>query len=380
MKRSIAVLIILLVFSVFMACGSDTTTPTTPPPIPTPPPAPTELPVQPPPAPGAAPITYDLMLYDSAGVGFSNGVTYSHFMNGIIVHVGPSMFAVDDIIYEVDAFGNAVATTQLPAIPSAVALSDPDMWTFETIPPAYAAANGGLSREYTRIWRNYIEQGIWLDRQWTATRAVSTLSGDVIATDTLNRLYLVTGPEAPHYASEDGIFIHTVDAANRTGKIMTDAGNYNISWSTNYFNGADEWLELEGAWYSWNGYRWNAADGLTEQDTALTDFINWTRPVVIAAGTRMSAALERGYWIEANTGWLWEFTPAMDRLETVIRLYVADGERVTGIAYAADMEPKIISTLGVDVLYYTFEGAIWRYDFASGINGPFIAGKKVRGM
>ena len=380
MKRSIAVLIIALTFSVFTACGSGAAAPTTPAPIPTPTPPPIVLPVEPPPVPGAAPVTYDLLLYNSAGVGFSNGVTYSHFMNGIVAPVGPSMFAVDDIIYEVNAFGATVATTQLPAIPSAVAISGPDIWTFETVPPEYAALNGGLSREYTRVWLNYIEQGSWLDRQWTATKAVSTLSGDVIAYDTLNRLYTITGPEVPHYASEDGIFVHTVDVVNRTGKVMTGAGNFNISWATNYFNGADEWLELGGSWYSWNGYRWNVADGLTEQDTALADFINWTRPVVIAAGVRMDAALERGYWIEANTGWLWEYTPAMDRLETVLRLYVADGERVTGIAHASDMEPQIISTLGRDVLYYTFEGQIWRYDFGSGINGPFIAGKKVRRM
>jgi len=365
MKRLI---LITLALTLLIACGGDTTVSTATPPA--------YLPVQPAPLPGDTPVTYSLLVYDSTGAGFSNGTTYSHFINGIITPVGPSLFAVDDILYTVDNLGATISTTQVPAIPSAVIISGPDMWTLETIPAAYAAANGGMNREYTRVWLNYTEQGTWLDRQWTATHAVVTLSGDIIAYDTLGRLYTITGTETPHYAADAGIFVHSVDPANRIGKIMTGAGNHNISWSTNYFNGADEWLDIEGAWYSWNGYRWNVADGLTEQDTAMSAFINWTNPVIIEAGTRMNAALERGYWIEANTGWLWEYTPAMDRLETVMRIYVADGDRNTGILYAAVMDPRIVQ----DVLYYTFEGQVWRYDFGSGINGPFVAGKNVRGM
>ncbi len=361
MKRLI---LITLAITLLIACGDTTVTPRA------------TLPDQPAPEPGDPPVPYSMLVYDSDGAGFSNGTTYSHFINGIITPVAPSMFTVNDVLYNVDLFGAVVSTIQLPAMPSAVTLSGPDIWTLETVPAAYAAANGGLNREYTRVWRNYIEQDAWLDRQWTATHAVSTLSGDIVATDTLGRLYTITGPETPHYAAQDGIFVHSVDAVNRTGRIMTDTGNHNIAWSTNYFNGADEWLELEGTWYSWNGYRWNAADGLTELDTAMATFINWTRPVIIEAGTRMDAALERGYWIEANTGWLWEYTPAMDRLETAVRLYVADGARNPGVAYAAVMDPQIVQ----DELYYTFEGQVWRYDFGSGINGPFVASKSIRAL
>lgn len=369
MKRYIILTIIAILL--LMACGSGSTTVNVPPIS-----IPAVLPIEPPPTPDSGPVIYSLILYDSAGIGFSNGVTYSHFMNGSTVPVSPGRFAVNDIIYTVDNLGMIISETQLPAIPSAVTISGADIWTFETIPPEYAALNGGMNREYTRVWLNYSERGAWLDRQWTATRAVSTLSEDVIAYDTLNRMYTMTGPEVPHYAAQDGIFIHSVDAVNRTGRIRTDTGNYPISWTTNYFNGADEWLESNGSWYSWNGYIWNATDGLQEQASALTDFINWTNPVIIAAGTRMDASLERTYWIEANTGWLWMYTASMDRLEQVVRLYVADGERLTGINHAKGMDARIIS----DTMYYTFEGAVWRYDFGSGINGPFIAGKKVRRM
>lgn len=378
-KRFIVYALIAFLAGFFItACGSDSSAPPVIPDLPieqTPLPTPDD----PPPAPGSpGQVTYNLTLSDSSGVGFSNGTTYNHFMDGHVTHIAPGVFTVNDLICQVDTFGAVISTTQLPAIPEAVAIAGggADIWTFEAIPPVYAAANGGMYDDYTRVWLDYSESGMWVNNNYRVTSAVSTASGDVIAYDTLNRTVTVTDAVVTHYATQDGILIHSVNTVTRRGTVRTADGDYPIAWATNYFNGADEWLESGGAWYSWNGYIWNATDGLREQESDLTAFINISRPVVIGAGTRMDASLNRTYWIEANTGWLWMYTPAMDALDTVVRLYVADGERSTGIIHAADMEPLIIS----DTLFYTFEGAIWRYDFASGINGPFVAGKKVRGM
>ena len=393
MKRSattriLAYTLIIFFIGFIAACGSDAPAPpvipdlpTEPAPLPTPDdPEPTPPPTPDNPDPG--PVTYNLILSDDSGVGFSNGTTYNHFMDGHVTHIAPGVFTVNDLIYQVNQYGAVISTTQLPAVPEAVAIAGggADIWTFEHIPPVYAAANGGMYDDYTRIWLNYSESGLWVNNNWIATRAVSTASGDVIAYDTLNRRYTQTDTIQAHYAAQDGILIHTVDTVTRRGTVRTADGDYPVAWATNYFNGADEWLESGGAWYSWNGYIWSVADGLQEQASDLTAFINWTNPVVIAAGTRVDASLERTYWIEANTGWLWMYTPAMDTLEQSVRLYVADGERSTGNIHAAEMEPIIISASNTDTLYYTFEGAIWRYDFASGINGPFVAGKKVRRM
>ena len=125
MKRLIITIIIAMMFAAFIACGSDSITP------------PAIFPPEPNPA---ASVEYSFLVFDSVGAGFSNGITYSHFMNGTITPVAPGLFAVDDMLYGVNAFGNTVSTTQLPASPSAVALQGADIWTFETIPPAYAAA------------------------------------------------------------------------------------------------------------------------------------------------------------------------------------------------------------------------------------------------
>lgn len=344
------------------ACGSNVTT--------------TPAPIINTPDPEPAPDTYTLILYDSSGIGFSNGTGYNHFMDGHVTPISAGTFSVDDIIYEVDALGTVISKVQLPAIPSAVAVTASEIWTFETIPAVWAAANGGMYDEYTQIWQGYSEYIPWYNTRFEVTAAKSTASGDVIAYDILGIPITVTDAVTTHYAAQDGILIHTVDAVNRKGQVRTAAGDYPVAWSTNNFNSAKQWIEIAGAWYSWNGYRWNVVDGLTEGDTALADFVNWTLPVVISAGVRMDASLERGYWIEANTGWLWMYTPDMDTLEQVVRLYVADGERMTGINHAADMEPQILD----GILYYSFEGAIWRYGFDSGINGMFVAGKKVRGM
>ena len=388
MKR-LTIITLLLTAFFLAACGSDSTTPA---PIPTPiinmpAPDPEPAPEPPPPAPvintpdpEPAPPIFSLMVYDAAGAGFSNGTIYQDWRIGKVTPAGPGLVAVDDILYTVDAQGNEVSAVQLPAIPSVVALSGTDIWTFETIPVDYAAANGGMFKEYTRLWLNYAESGTWLDRQYVVMRAVTTLSGDVVAYDTLIRPYTVTGPEAPHYASEGGIFVHSVDAVARTGRIMTDTGNFNISWATNFFNSANQWLEINGAWYSWNGYIWNATDGLAESATAMTDFLISPVPYVIEVGTRVEASLERGYWIEANTGWLWRYTPETDTLEQATRLYVMAGTRADGALIGKAMEPQIIDMAGNDSLYYVYDGYVWRYDFVSGINGPFMADKKVRGL
>lgn len=245
-------------------------------------------------------------------------------------------------------------------------------WMIELIDPDTAFSLGGLRKDYSQPYFKGVAVGHWSANQWKTEDLIETISGDVIAIDQAGNFHSLTEINGINYAKK--ILIHDFDAVARTAIIEHDSA-YSVSWETNYFNGAKDWLELDGVWYSWNGYELET--DLTEYANALWDFnLNVSvlvpdlqsgqNPTVIGAGVYDGSL----YWIECGTGQLYKFTPENNALEAVNRLYIGDGLRLTGLSYRDSLKPVII---GGD-LYFNESGSVWKLDLESGVVGLFFGG------
>ncbi|NIA28354.1 MAG: hypothetical protein GWP06_00400 [Actinobacteria bacterium] len=280
------------------------------------------------------------------------------------VNCGAKCFTDSDqrIIY--DESGEIVSQETLIVEPSFI-LGD---WIIENIDPDTAFSLGGQRKDYSRIYFQGVEQGNWFLNQWKATDLIQTISGDIIVIEG-NNFHPLTAVTGINHAKN--LLIHDFDSVNRTAIIETN-GVYAVSWATNYFNGAKDWLFLNGIYYSWNGYELEA--DLTENANALwgwnttpylVEIPNGQNPTLLSAGVFENAL----YWIECNTGWLTRYVPESDVLETVSRLYVGDGYRTTGLLYLDSLKPVIVQ----GKLYF-YDGSIWEFDLRSGIVNLFFGG------
>ena len=365
MKYLITILTILLL----AACAPETKTKTVPAPyVPPPPPPPTE---------NNEPVIKTVVIYNGTGVGTSEGEYYYHFKSGHITYVGDSTVVVDDIMYELDQYGEIITTYRLPCVPDAVTINGADVWSFENIPPETAGSMGGLYRTYTRVWKNNNEHGSWNLNQWEVVSAVTTLSGDVVAFSTVGVPYPQTSSVAVAYAGQNGLLIHSNNVVATSSTIRTDQ-DYPVNFSLNYFLSAKQWQKSGDIWYSWNGYEWSESGGLREQANALTAFIvsGPNPPCVTSAGARVEHNETVLYWIECNTGTLYRFTPSLNLLENVDQLYYGTGDRIDGVNAA-----KVINPIMTDnELYFQYETVTYKYEFTDGLISSFASGVTVWGM
>jgi len=329
------------------------------------------------PDPPPPPTIKTLVIYNGTGYGTSEGEYYYHGDKGHITYIGNGNIVVDDLLYELDQYGEILTSYRIPCIPDAVTISGQDVWSFEVIPPESAGDMGALYRTYTRVWKNNNEHGDWYLNEWEVTGAVTTESGEVVASSTVGALYPQTTSVAVAYAGQDGLLIHSNNIVATSSIIRTDQ-DYQVNFTTNYFLSANQWQKSGGIWYSWNGYTWSETYGLTEQANVLTAFIvsGANPPYVIAAGERLEHNETVLYWIECNTGWLYRFTPSLDRLEQIMRLYNGSGDRIDGTNAAKVINPVMTDT----ALYFEYETVIYKYEFTSGLINSFAAGVTVWGM
>jgi hypothetical protein len=318
-------LFILFLFTL-QGCGSSGGGSSTPTPVPN------QEPPQPPIEPPA--VVYNLFIKYSDSVAISDGSTVDDLMLGQVANARDGFISVDDILYGIDTDGSEVISQRLITTPDAIAIGA-DTWIFEKIPSADAYAMGGLPRPYVRIYQNADIYSEWYLNKWEVVDAFITDSGNLIAVDTVGRFRNIFDESLTvSYAQHNGLMIHSTDIDTHRSTITTSDGDFRVAYTFNYFFGANQWLYSPDSelWYSWNGYTFDGAN-LSELATSMTDFIltGPNSPAVIAAGTRVEHSETVLYWIECNDGWLYRYTPSIDRLEQVARLYMGSGERLDGV-------------------------------------------------
>lgn len=282
---------------------------------------------------------------------------------------GNKCFTDADMKLYYDSDGYVVAAESMDVSPDYIL----DDWSIQDVSPDVAYAAGALYKWYSKVFYQDVEQGSWFDNRWKTKELIKTISGEYIAIDTTGAYHPLSSViNDINYADE--IIIRDFDAYYRTAVIeaTTDVA---VSWLTNYFNSAKDWLPLNGIWYSWNGYEYDEVT-LTEEANAMW---SWNvgpyvvtlpyaqSPTIISAGTYNNAL----YWIECNSGVVVKYTPSDDSLIPVFGIYSGDGYRTTGLARRDTIKPEIIGNL----LYVNNDGSVNSVDLDSGIVSLVFAGE-----
>ncbi len=295
------------------------------------------------------------LTYDGTSVYFEYDTASVVWKTGQANYVRPGVISVDDILYFLDVSGNVLQSYRLPCVPDAIAINGVDVWSAE------------IDGADTLIYKNSDLLALY---PWEIGQLNVTYTGDIVAYATTGyqyKYFSISGSEEDiAYAAGGGLFVFDLNTIDKTATFR-DLYDYHDGWTTNYFWRATGWLLSDTLWISSNGYSWDAG-GLYENSTALwtwnlypypeQDIYNET-PVVIPAAVRTEHGEDVTYWIECNTGYLFRYTPSIDLLETITRIYAGDGLRATGYALQHILRPSVIN----DRLYYHHAGFLYEYDF-----------------
>ena len=229
-------------------------------------------------------------------------------------------------------------------------------WVVENIEPDQALEMGALRKDYTRVFNEGSEVGLWFFNQFKTDNLKKTNTGEIIAIS--GGSYYSVSSEVNNINHADKLLIYDYDAVNRTALID---GEF-VSWQSNYFNSAKQWLQYGGTWYSWNGYEFD--NDLRENANSLWSWNDGIKPVDVLAPTVIAVGVDQffTYWIECNTGWLVAHLPLFDQITPVFRLYQGDGLRMSGIYKSASLKPFLDN----GVLYFNDWG-LRKIDLGTGI-------------
>jgi hypothetical protein len=292
---------------------------------------------------------------------FYNGQDVKVWKTGPAVSAGYRKICHGTVLYGLDQTGITTYEKNIIGVPDYAAADGDNIWLAWRIPPQEALDKGALYKDYLQVYYNATEYGHWYDRQYLA-EDFFLAGSDVMAYGQTGGWRHINGVKTGlRVAIRDGFVVYDFNSTLRTAKI----DGVNISWATNFFNGANFWLKSGSTWYSQNGYRWDGVT-LTETGCALDD---WRAepypitleeaPVLISAGTRVEAGETCLYWIECNSGWVFRYVPSTNMNTAYVRIYNGDGFRDTGLAMASVLKPVI----NKDLLFFCFDdGMMYKTD------------------
>lgn len=317
-----------------------------------------------------------MAVYDGLELSGYDGINWYRLLTGNVIHARNNFYSSNQtgspILYEINSMGAIVSEHNLPILPDKILKAEGgDIYICENIPPEDAFAQGGLNRDYVQIWKNGIRVGHWSTNQWKCSDIVETESGDVLAITSLGAHHGLNNSLSVQYAEHGGLLIHTVDIPARTGFYKTNF-DYPESWGTNYATSSNSttWMKSGNGWYNANGYSWSESWGLRESQTVMRDWNNPIpeMPVLLSAGTSLEAGETVLYWLECNTGWLYRYTPSVDRMDQVVRLYIGDGLRASGNSAKAYLKSYIVG----GIVYFNYGGRLNKADLSNGALSVFV--------
>ena len=301
-----------------------------------------------------------LVFQDGQQIKFFNGSSVYVKQTGTSTYAGERSITVADKLFYMDSAGNISSQFSLNITPDFCAVDlEGNVWTGEIIDPVTAESLGVLPANYLKVYKNNVEFGDWRTRKYLCV-SMFLCGSDIIAVSNTGVYYDISGTKTG-INSASGFVVYDFNATTRTAKI----DGIDVSWTTNYFNGAKEW----NGPYSWNGYKWDGVT-LNEYGSCMTMWrvrTNYpiTLPenaVIISAGSSVFAGETHYFFIECNSGWLFKYIPSSDNLVQVKRLYTGDGYRDTGIYYSKILQP----VCSYDSLYFKFyDGGLYRMRFDS---------------
>lgn len=347
-------------------------TPPEPPPQPDPPP---DVPPPPPPA-----VNPDFTVRIGNAVYFSDSVNMQLWKSGNIERAGTEIYAVGNDLITLDDSGGELSTVALTTPPIGAtrtkikATQNGAVYCIE-YPPALAFSLGGMSSTYSGIYKDNAVTSPWYLNKFACDEVLS-VGSEIFALDTASKYHHINGSSAVNYVLDNIFYRHDLNVGGKYFYINNGLEHYNLNYALN----TSQWINYNGVNYSENGYTWDNGMGWVENNTVLNSFNIAPYPVTpllpnAEAPTLLSAGISNSklYWIECNSGWVFEYDPAIDTLTQKWKIYLGDGMRDTGNAKRGSLNPYIFG----GKLYFSNDAAIYKLELATGFINIFYAGSGV---
>lgn len=304
---------------------------------------------------------------------FSDGVSMYPWKSGNIKKSGSRLFSVEDKLLTLDSSGTTIDSVDLLKVPVRIKSTSYGNFYCYQYSAVESYAMGGAYKIYSEFYLDGAVLSDWYFNQFEC-RDITSVGNNIFVKDQNGAIREISGNVSNvTFVKDDEFYIHSLDMINKTIGFNNSTENYSL----NHILNAKSWNKFEGRYYSGNGYVWESYYGLLEAATELDKFTTtpypitpdppWGEsPVLIAVGESDG----KMYWIEANSGWLFEYRTDTDYLEQKYRLYNGNGMRNTGIWKKVTLSPIIVD----GVLYFSDENVIYKLGLSTGFLNIFYAG------
>jgi hypothetical protein len=332
------------------------------------------------------------LLYDGETLRLWDGQELIDAYAGDIAFSSSRIISIGDVLQEFDSSANVINTRWLNITPDLVKTAEytgnlgsvrattfyeDDVYTVEIIEPSEAYSMGGLYKYYTRVYENGTETSPWYLNDWHAMKVVVPSSGEILILDDMGKYHNLTNDKIVFKAYDSGILIYNHDADNLTVSFSDSTGDYNETYTKNYFN-SGRWQEANGVWYSSTGYSWSAATGLIENAGAM---YLWNGPIYptgyvkssngyalcMPAGVREENGEEVTYWLELSRGYVWRWIPSTNNLSQIDRAYFGDGSTSEITSRIKTIDPQLIDGR----IWFHDDGSLMTFEIATGLVSVF---------
>lgn len=296
---------------------------------------------------------------------FTDGEKLKLWKQGDILKAGSRKFTHEADIITLDANGSELSTETLPETPKAIK----DNFFCKEYSQQESLDLGAQYKIHSEIYKNNAVISAWYLNQWECKSIVSA-DGKYFAVDQNGAYHgLDNTIENINHVNDGYFYMHSLDTSTKRLWFNTSMENYGLNYAFN----TDQWIGK----FSERGYTWTVETGLQENETALQAWNESPYPVTPALPFGENPVLLKVgeydgklFWIECNSGWLFEYVPETDTLTQTYRLYGGDGTRIIGLLKRDELKPLIVE----GILYYSDSGSIYKVSTESGIINIFYAG------
>ena len=239
-------------------------------------------------------------------------------------------------------------------------------------PPELSYSLGALYRTYSEIYKNDEIMGIWYLNDFEC-REIVTASDNVFIANQHGTHELIEGDaEDVLHVSDSNFIIHSDDKAYRHIWVNSTQESY----KKDYILTSKQWIEYNGVFYSEKGHTWSETDGLTEAANDLDSFGELPYPVTPELPYAQRPTLlklgvysEKLYWVECNSGFVFEFDPGTGGIEQKFKIYDGDGSSHSGGLKRHSLKPLIVDNM----LYFSNDVAVYSLNLDDGIINIFYS-------
>ena len=301
---------------------------------------------------------------------FSDSEKMYLWKSGNILKSGYREFTVENKVITLDESGNTISTTSIAEIPTKIKTVGSDSYYCVEYSEEEAYAMGGMYEIYSEFYKNNDIISDWYNNEFEC-KDILSVGAEVFAIDQNGTYHTIVG-SYDNVFHADILIMHSLDIPNKTIGFNSNTEDYGFNYAMN----SNQWILHDGIYYAENGYTWTKIGGLIEESTVLHGWNTYPYPLDVQnpfgeAPVLLKAGISNNklYWIECNSGFVFEYDPNTDELTQKSRLYISDGMHATGIYFKDVLKPLLVD----NILYYSEGGSINSLDIETGSLNIFYA-------